>query len=136
MQLYMLLTLLRTYLPKKIVDYILANDIFNFNFGVPELDSIPMLKDFLSIFKIEHSDVALNDLSVETLSTFYNLFAHFLILLFAVIAHLIFWLIKSKYSKSKSENCFMKFVNWIANKTWNFFTFTLYLRTVMQASEF
>ena len=136
MQLYMFLILLRTYLPKKIVDYIVANDIFNFNFGIPQVDFIPALRDFLAIFRIEHSDAALHKLSVETLSTFYNLFAHLLILLFMIIIHLIFWLIKSSCSKLKSENCFVRLMYWIAHKVWNLFTFTLYIRTIMQISQF
>jgi len=81
MQLYMFLVLLRVYLPEKIEDYILANDMFNFNFGIPGLYSIPVLKDFLAIFKIEHSDATLHGLSVESLSTFYNLFPHLVILI-------------------------------------------------------
>ena len=104
MQLFMFLILLRVFLPQKINDYILANDIFNFNFGIPGLDSIPVLKDFLDIFIIEHSDETLHGLSVESLSTFYNLFSHLVIFLTIVVIHLIFWLIKSQCPKRKSEN--------------------------------
>ena len=135
MQLFMLLILLKIHLPQKISDYILANDLFNFDLGVPGLRSIPVLRNFLSIFMIEHSDVALHGLSIDTLSTFYNLFDHLVILLLVVIIHLIIWLIKSKCTKIKSQNCFMRLFYWMANKIWNLLTFTLYIRTLIQISQ-
>jgi len=136
MQLFMFLVLSKVFLPQKINDYILANDMFNFNLGIPGLDSIPVLKDFLDIFIIEHSDETLHGLSVESLSTFYNLFSHLVIFLLVVVIHLIFWLIKSQCPKRKSENCFVRLVYWIATKIWNLLTFTLYIRTIIQISQF
>ena len=91
MQLYMLLILLRVYLPKRIEDYILMNDIFNFNLSTSNVSSVPMLNDFLSIFQYAHSDQTLSDLNVESVSTFYNLFAHLLVLLLLVAVHLLMW---------------------------------------------
>lgn len=95
MQLYMFLILLKIYLPQKVIDFILSNSIFNLNFGLLGMDSVPMLKDFLKMLRIDQSDSTLEKLSVESMSTFYNLFTHLLVLLLVVIAHLIFWLIKS-----------------------------------------
>ena len=104
MQLYMYLILLKVYLPTKIVEYILANSIFNLNFGILGMDSIPMLSDFLSMFTIDHLDETLHELSVESLSTLYNLFGHLVILLMTTLIHLIFWMIKCLCPKRKSEN--------------------------------
>ena len=136
MQLYMLLILLRVHLPKKIIDFILLNDIFNFNIKIPGLRSLPLIKSLLFIFKIEHSDEALHNLSVDSVSTFYNLFDHLVIFLATVGIHLIFWLMKSICPKRKSENCIVRLTYWIANKAWSLFTFTIYIRTIMQVSQF
>ena len=96
MQLYMLLILIRAELPLKIVEYILANYLLNSNFGNSGFGSIPILNDFLSIYQFDHSDEALERLSIESLSTFYNLFMHLVILMLVVSIHLIFWLIKAE----------------------------------------
>ena len=90
MQLYMFLILLRVHLPKKIKDYIIANDLFNFDIGIPGLRSIPVLKSLLSIFKVKHLDEALHSLGVDSVSTFYNLFDHLVIFMVIVVIHLIF----------------------------------------------
>jgi len=136
MQLYMYLILLKIYLPQKIIDYILANSIFNLNFGTLGMDSIPLVDDFLSMFTIDHLDETLHELSVESLSTLYNLFGHLVLLFMTSFLHLIFWMIKCLCPKRKSNNCFVRLIYWIATKVWNLLTFTLYIRTILQISNF
>ena len=84
MQFFMFLVLLNVYLPKKIEEYIQANDEFNFNFGIPGLRSIPVLKNFLDIFKIVKSNEVLQSLNVEYQGTFYNTFSHLVLLMMTV----------------------------------------------------
>lgn len=133
MQLYMLLILLRVYLPKRVVDYILLNDIFNFNFAAPTF--IPVLGYFLAMFEIGHSDGTLHDLDVESLSTVYSLSAHLLILALIGITHLAIWAVKLLWPKRKSESMAMRLGFWISKKIWSFFTFTVYIRTILQVSQ-
>ena len=132
----MFLALLKVYLPEKIVDFIFANSIFNFNLGFIGIGSVPILKDLLDMFRIDHSDETLHELSVDSLSTFYNLFFHLLVLLLIVILHLIFWLIKSRWPDRKSDSCCVRLVYWTANQLWTLLTFTLYIRTILQISQF
>ena len=126
----MFLVLLKMYLPMTIRGFIFSICRLNVSFGILGLNTT--LKDFW----IEHSDGVLSELGVVSISSFFNLFDHLFLLLLAVITHLIFLLLKLKCRKSKSTHCFVKLVNWIAQKTWNLLNFAFYIRTFMLFSHF
>jgi hypothetical protein len=88
MQLFMLLILLKVYLPAPIKDVITSNNFFLFFLQIPSLRSFYGVGYFFEFIDIESEDSALSELGAESGSTFINVLSQLLVLLLISILHL------------------------------------------------
>jgi len=65
------------------------------NFGLPGIESAPLIKDLLSLFEFEQPVKVMQTLQIDSASTFRNIFVNLLLLGILILLHLcIFLLLK------------------------------------------
>lgn len=88
-QLFMLLVLLKTYLPIPIKHMINSGSYFSFYFSVPFVKKIYALSNFLKFIDSDPESSNLDPIEVESGSTFINMFSQLLLLVLVILIHLL-----------------------------------------------
>jgi cysteine-rich repeat protein len=135
MQLLMFLVLLGVYLPIPIKDMITSSSFFSLSLPIPHLQSLYGIGHFLEFIDLESENSALSSLGAESGSTFVNVLSQLLMLLLIIILHL-FTLTFRKCDPNRSNGWWSKWLKWTGKKIFDFFTFTAYIRLLLQSSQF
>jgi cysteine-rich repeat protein len=134
-QLLLLLLLLNAHIPQKIVDFITSTSYFSFSFEIPFVENIFLFSSLLKFFDFGQENPTLEKMGVENGSTLKNIFSQIFILSIVMILH---WFAISirNWDPENSSGKVMKSIKWICKKIWNLLTFTIYIRTALQWSQF
>lgn len=98
------LILSRIFLPQKLVKFITSNTFMMLNFGLPGIESAPLIKDLLSLFEFEQPVKVMQTLQIDSASTFRNIFVNLLLLGILILLHLCIFLLL-KWSSKWTMNC-------------------------------
>jgi cysteine-rich repeat protein len=135
MQLFLLLLLFRVYLPDKIKGFISSSSLFSLSFKLSFLYNIPYVGYFLEHIDFEQGNSTLKESGVISGNIFTNIQAHLFAFTIIALIHLIVIPLR-KWDPSKGRGnvsvWFRKLWRWM----WKLFTLTLYIRTMMQSSQF
>ena len=136
LQLYLLLTLTHSYLPKEI-----QLVIKGFKFSVNIYEYIPFRKSekFPSIFEgfnFELTNPLLDSFGVNSDSTIFNIFPIMYSLILIILIHLCFFLSKILLSRwNDFRNCFINFIIKLFVTIYNSLTFGFYIRNSMEMTQ-
>jgi cysteine-rich repeat protein len=135
MQLFMMLVLLGVYLPTPIKDMITSSSYFSLSFEVPFIEQIYGIGSFLTWIDFNNENSTLKSVGVQSGSTFRNVLSQLLTLLLIIMIHLLVIALR----KCDPENIYSswpKWVKYIGQKIFRLFTFAIYIRLLMQYSQF
>jgi cysteine-rich repeat protein len=135
MQLFMMLVLLGVYLPTPIKDMITSSSYFSLSFEVPFIEQIYGIGSFLTWIDFNNENSTLKSVGVQSGSTFRNVLSQLLTLLLIIMIHLLVIALR----KCDPENIYSswpKWVKYIGQKIFQLFTFAIYIRLLMQYSQF
>jgi cysteine-rich repeat protein len=141
LQMFMLLLLLNIYIPEKVIIFITTNLFALLSFDIPFLKEIRdyLLGDIVIFFESEQKDEKLKLLEAKSGSTPINASNSVLVLLWVIVIHaalvypIFAWTSKLKRNKGK-DNLSRMFRLW--KFIWDAFTFSFYIRFIMQSSQF
>ena len=126
-QLTMLLPLTQAFIPQPVIEYLTGMAFLNFNFAFIPLSDIPIVVDL--DFEVYSGYV--NDIGVQSASTFVNHILVILLLIMIVIWHsLLAWMQKITESKKKK-----KWYNKLLNKIIDALTFGVYIRIFIESFQ-
>jgi hypothetical protein len=135
MQLYLLLLLFRVYLPDKIKDFISSSSLFSLSFRLPFLYNIPYVGYFLEHIDFEQDNSTLKESGVVSGNIFTNIQVHLIAFAWIALLHLMTIPLRKwdpMKGKGNASVWFRRLWRWL----WRLFTLTLYVRTIMQSSQF
>jgi len=91
LQLYLLLLLLDTYMPKAVFQFITSNDLFNFSFdfGYDFLMKIPYVRKAVDYFNIDQDNSKLEYMDLDSGSSVINILTSTVIVLLIAIFHIL-----------------------------------------------
>jgi cysteine-rich repeat protein len=135
MQLLMFLVLLGVYLPTPIKDMITSSNYFLFSLPIPHLQNLYGIGYLFEFIGLEQRNSALSSLGVESGSTFVNVLSQLLMFLMILILHL-FALTLRSWDPARAHGWWSKWLKWTGKKIFDFFTFTVYIRLLLQSSQF
>jgi hypothetical protein len=135
MQLLTFIVLFGVYLPAPIKDMISSSSFFSLSFPIPHLQSLYGIEYLVDFIDFELEDSAFASLGVESGSTFVNVLTQILVLLMILMLHL-FVLTLRNCDPNKANGCLSKWLRWTGKKIFDFFTFTVYIRLLLQSSQF
>ena len=131
----MLLT--RAFIPYDIQTIITGQDFASNIYGYVPLEKINIYPGFLNKFEFTLTTTMLDPFGIKYESTIVNSYPIFACFLFAIVLHLILLLLKWAFSKLKdSENIFIRFMNFLIEKTFIMMTFGYYIRNALEISQF
>jgi cysteine-rich repeat protein len=135
MQLFMFLILLKVYLPTPIEALITSSSYFAFTFPIIHFRSLYGIGHILELIDFKPTDSALSLLGAESGSTFINVLSQLLMLILIFILHL-FALSLRNCDPKMADGRWSKWLKWTGKKNFDFFTFTVYIRLILQSSQF
>lgn len=130
-QLIIMTLLTNAYTPKKVVDYLAGMKTTTCSFGFLPFKKIPGFDRLVQWFDYDIKFYKLDYFGVESGSAFVNIFSLACILALIVFFHIFFLILyKAIYNKPKSKpsKCM--------GKTWFVFSFMIYIRLILQSSQF
>jgi cysteine-rich repeat protein len=135
MQLFMIMLLLGVYLPPRIENLITSvKFLFSF-FKIPFLQNLYFLKDIFRYLDYEQTNPSLEKIGVESGSTLNNISTEIFFYLLIIFVHVCAIPLKYCSTKEKKNMCSDFFISaW--KKVWTLLTFNIYLRVLLQCSQF
>jgi cysteine-rich repeat protein len=134
-QLLLLLLLLDVHLPQKIIDFITSTSFFSLSFRIPFVENSFLFSSLLEFFDFGQQNPTLEMMGVENGSTLKNIFSQIFIIFVVVIFHL-FAITLRNWDPDDSSGKFTKAIRWLCKRLWRLLTFTIYIRTILQWSQF
>jgi cysteine-rich repeat protein len=135
MQLLMFLLLFGVYLPAPIKNMITSGSFASLSFSIPHLQNLYGIGHLFEFIDFECEDSALASLGAESGSTFVNVLSQIFMLLLIFILHL-FALTLMNWDPARANGWWSKWLKWTGKKIFHFFTFTVYIRLLLQFSQF
>jgi len=134
MQMFLLILLLKIYIPLEIRSYITANGFVSLAFEYPYVHKIGFLQAMIDYFDFLQSDERLVDMDVKYESTFNNTLTLFITLVLVMFFHLMVSPF-ARCTPDKSEHKWKYYSKIIFKKIFDLFTFTVYIRLILQAFQ-
>ena len=127
LQLYLLLVLTGSYLPRDVLEYITGNEFMRFSLNYMPFSKFYIREELSETMDMPQDTETLYNIGLESRSAFVNLLYVFMILLLISVLHLILKLVKLKVNPGQAmrTNSFKHNVFW---RIWRMFTFSIYLR--------
>jgi cysteine-rich repeat protein len=135
MQLFMLILLLGVYLPKRVKNLLLANSFLSSSFKIPFIEHFYAVKNILGYFDFSQENPYLHSIGIESGSTFNNTFSQFLALTSIIFLHLALIPLRNWGPKKEGSRC-ANLMRKAGRFIWKLLTFSIYLRLMMQCSQF
>lgn len=129
-QLFLLLNLIGANLHQHVKDYLVGMEFSTFSFSFLSFDSINFIDEFYNYFACEEEDEDYVLVGIEYTCTFINHLQFFLILLGTLCMHVIVIMLYKKYKLNKN------LAGRTVNRTYKYFTFTVYVRMLLEAYLF
>ena len=98
------------------------------DFNFINTEKIIILKDIYSYLYFEQSNESLNNIEINSGSTFINLLKLFLTILLIILFHIVYLIIYWCWWKLKNKNKWRR----TGEKLFNIFTFSIYIRIILQ----
>ena len=134
LQLLILLLITGAYLPKDIRDYITGMEFSMFSFSFLPFESIWFIDYNIGWLNFEQGDEQMTDTGMQSGSSLINNFSFLFLLGPMVGVHVLIGLLYCCI-RSSNPNRF-KFLKWLITKLFHMFTFTIYLRYIIEAFQF
>ena len=134
LQLFMLLTISRTYIPQDIKGFITGSKFALNIFEYIPFKRLNIYPSFLNMFEFGTVNSSFDSFGINYQSTIINSYSFFICLIFIMILHIIVLLLRFIFSKW-GENRFIKLMKFLTQKGYNFLTFGYYIRSVLEISQ-
>jgi hypothetical protein len=129
-QLYLLIPLVGAYIHKDVLVFLEGFDFSMISFSFLSLDSIPIIKNILSLFPETPNSPYMQSIGLEYESTIRNIIGTMLLILTLLLLHILFaiplQIHARKYDEDSKFRRFSKFL-------FLFFTFTIYIRVILES---
>ena len=132
-QLILLLLLTNSHIPKSIVDYLSGLKATTWSMNFIPFKDIPGIKWVIDSLDHDLENKSLDYFGIFSGSTFANNLSLIWVILIILVLHLLYLLIfKSLKGKFKHKEKWVKLLDWF----YQLFTFTIYLRFILEANQF
>ena len=138
-QIFFLLLITNSYVPDDVMKIIEGAKLALFPFDYFKFKKLFIISSFIDRFHFELQDIKFESLGFDSESTIYNICSFFLFILSIIIIHV--WLlinnkILQKWSSWGICSCLLKFLLWVSKKLLEILTFSYYIRTALEMSQF